>query len=219
MADPPKHRAKEALALLDRLLKELPAAATALPADAPPPEPAPPPRSDLSAPPPLPSATPQSLSAALPPPPPMPAAGLGAAAGGSDDDVHMDLEEGQLAESPISLPPHVAQSAAAPPAAPAPVAASPAAASGAAAASAAVVGAAAAAAPAAAGSLADATAAMRPGGPLCCAAPCLWLGGLPRQVGETALHKECAGTGGVAKIVFQPSAHCDEAIVAFHGMR
>ena len=110
VVEPPKHRGKEALALLDRLLD-------ALPADAPP-------HLAVSRPPPT-TATVKGTGAPLPPPPVAPAppeqslppppsaAPVSQALGGSaaavpgddDDDVNMDLEEGQLAESPGAQPP------------------------------------------------------------------------------------------------------------------
>jgi hypothetical protein len=235
IAEPPKHRGKEALVLLDRLLE-------ALPLDAPP---------HLAVPPSSATAiVATGTGAPLPPPPasqpkkPMPPpllpAGPDQAAGGAgtatpaddgdDDDVNMDLEEGQLADSPVAqppLPPPGMQDAM-PQQLPRPPAAS---------------------APGAvlvwlrAGKsiahtelqwrisaegiyLGDANvndgvlyadpAALRPGGMLCRAAATLWLGRVPRLVGEASLRKECSKAGGVERIVLPKR---EEAFVTFSGMR
>jgi hypothetical protein len=59
-------------------------------------------------------------------------------------------------------------------------------------------------------------AALRPGGKLCRAAATLWLGRVPRLVGEASLRKECAKAGGVERVVFPVR---EEALVTFVGMR
>jgi hypothetical protein len=51
---------------------------------------------------------------------------------------------------------------------------------------------------------------------LCRAAATLWLGRVPRLVGEASLRKECLKAGGVERIVFPVR---EEAFVTFSGMR
>lgn len=195
--------------------------------------------------PPPPLVVPTQSAKPLPPPPSAATAdqALGAAAAAApahDDDVNMDLEEGQLADSPVApppLPPPATPDTALPQPPSAPAAPAP--------------GARAMRLGVAVDRLqvrvskqvvafinrsaartswekcwlsvvkpsnlvrAD-PAVLRPGGMLCRAAATLWLGRVPRLVGEASLRKECAKAGGVERVVFPVR---EEALVTFAGMR
>jgi hypothetical protein len=60
---------------------------------------------------------------------------------------------------------------------------------------------------------------LRPGGPLCRAAPALWLGGLPARLPDRGVRGECGAYGPVMDLVRLQAPPYDEAFVVFADIR